>query len=323
MQVFYTVKQGDTLLGYLGYIAYNAAAEDGFDIFILETRTNTITRLTNGLGDRLSKPFWSFDSKKLAFVGRGGIVYIVDIFSKSIAKIDQVEMGTYISWAHDNQRIAYTKGNRIVIYNTKTHSSSSINQTSPSYAQWFPDGTVLLFEGPDNLGISQLFSINIDGTEKRQITNNTGGRHNEVRLSNDGLFVLYTTPGVSVSLIRILEILTGRIFEVAGGPLGKNYNPEWSPNSDRIAYSATIFENSTYFSQIRTVGRQGQNDKIWAISSCFVTPVSWAPDNIKIAYLSECMEDGIANEIWVVDITHPVPIRLLNGVKIVNLAWSK
>lgn len=133
--------------------------------------------------------------------------------------------------------------------------------------------------------------------------------------------MLYTTPGASISIIYTLEISTGNLFEVKGGPLAKNYFPVWSPDSSTIAYSATAFEDVGYFNQIRTTGRRGENDVTRAISNCFATPVTWSPDGRKVAYLSDC-NNGIASEIWMVDLFHPVPIRLIEGTLVTSLQWS-
>ena len=43
------------------------------------------------------------------------------------------------------------------------------------------------------------------------------------------------------------------------------------------------------------MGRQGENDHIWAISNCFQTPVTWSSDGSKLAYLSGCKEQEFAN----------------------------
>ncbi|MCP8616282.1 TolB family protein [Salirhabdus salicampi] len=100
-----------------------------------------------------------------------------------------------LDWSPDNQHVAYTKQNQIVIYNTATHKVLTIHQRVPRNVQWFPNGTQLLYEAPDERGLSQLFRININGSGKQQITNNQQGPLNHVRLSPDGRYVLYTTPG--------------------------------------------------------------------------------------------------------------------------------
>lgn len=319
MQFFYTIHPGDP-----GLIAYTSDRGGHYDIWLYNLRNGVNVQLTNELGDSLSKPIWSPDSSKIAFVGKNTIVYVIFVTVGSIASIDQLEEETEVGldWSPDNQRLAYTKRDRIILYDVMTHGAQSIQQPGASDVGWFPSGAELLFQAPDASGTSQLYRIRTDGTDKRQITRNMGGPLHNTRLSPDGTFALYTTPGVSISIINTVELSTGNVFEVQGGPLAKNYFPEWAPDSLRIAYSATALEDGGYFSQVRTVGRRGEDDRIWAISDCFATPVTWSPDGRKIAYLSGCKEQEFADEMWMLDLSHPVPIRLIAGVRIMSLAWS-
>lgn len=307
-----------------GLIAYTSSRGGSYDIWIYEPARGTSRRITQELGESFSIPFWSQDSRKIAFVGRGGILYVIDLAGGTIARIDQFAegLGVYLSWSPDSRKLTYTKNDTIIIYQTVTHQAERIIQPGATDVQWFPSGEALLYQAPDQSGVSQLFYIQTDGTGKRQITQNTGGRLNNVRLSPDGAYVLYTTPGVSISLIYIIELSSGNVFEVSGGPLAKNYFPVWSPDSSTIAYSATAHEDVGYFSLIRTTERQGQNDRTMAISDCFASPVTWSPDGRKIAYLSGCNFQGTASEMWLIDLLHPVPIQLITGDAITSLQWS-
>ncbi|MEW9052366.1 MAG: LysM peptidoglycan-binding domain-containing protein [Neobacillus sp.] len=311
--------------GDLGLIAYTSnRAGTGYDIWIYHPSNGANVQLTSGLGESFSNPFWSPDSRHIAFIGRNGILFIINLVDGSVARIDQLPggEGVYLDWSPDSQKLVYVKENQIIMYHVITHQIQRIPQPGATDVQWFPNGTELLFQVPDALGVSQLFRIQTDGANKRQITQNTGGRYNHVRLSPDGRFILYTTPGASISLVFILELTTGRLIEVKGGPLAKNYFPAWTPDSQNIAYSATAFEDVGYFSLIRTVERQGGNDRTRAISNCFATPVTWSADGRKIAYLSGCNGQGAASEIWVLDVLNPVPIRIIAGARVTNLQWS-
>ncbi len=306
-----------------GLIAYTSNVGGVYDIWLYNPRNGENVQFTNGLGESFSIPFWSPDSKRIAFVGKNEILYVIQITEGTITRIDQFSegLGVYLDWSPDSQRLVYAKQNDITLYNVNTHQVQKIKQAGATDVQWFPSGIELLFQAADASGISQLYRIQTDGTNKQQITQNTGSRFNDVRLSPDGSHVLYTTPGASISIIYTLEISTGNLFEVKGGPLAKNYFPVWSPDSSTIAYSATAFEDVGYFTQIRTTGRRGENDLTRAISNCFATPVTWSPDGRKIAYLSGCI-NGIASEIWMVDLLHPVPIRLIEGTLVTSLQWS-
>jgi TolB protein len=307
-----------------GLLAYNSNRSGSYDIWVYNPSNGLNQQITNGLAESYSIPFWSPDSTKIAFVGKGGILYILSLIDGSIAQIDQFAdgLGVFLDWSPRSQEIVYTKPNGLVIYNVNTHRARILNVPGATDAQWFPNGTELLFQQANIKGVSQLFRIKINGTGKVQVTRNTGGRLNHVRLSPDGTYALYTTPGASISIIYSVNLATGNVIEVKGGPLAKNYFPTWAPDSSSIAYSATAFENIGYFSLIRTSGRQGMNEVTRAISDCFATPVTWSPDSRKIAYLSGCKQQGSSSEIWLLDLTHPVPIQLVEGGAITALQWS-
>ncbi|MEK5039374.1 LysM peptidoglycan-binding domain-containing protein [Sporosarcina sp. FSL K6-3457] len=310
--------------GDYGFIAYTSNRGGQFDIWILNLRTGEQKQLTNGIGDALSQPIWSPDSTRIAFVGENRVLYVIYTTTGLIAGVDQLDEGGDFSldWSPDSSSVAYTARGNIMLYNATLHAAKTIVQPRATDVNWFPTGTELLFQAPDDAGTSQLFRIAIDGTNRRKITRNTEGPLHDVRLSPDGTFALYTTPGASISMINTVELATGRVFAIKGGPLAKNYDPTWSPDSLRIAYSATAFDDRGYFSQLRTVERQGENDQIWAISTCFSTPVTWSSDGAIISYLSGCQEQQAADEMWVIDLRHPAPVQLLEGETIIALQWS-
>jgi len=309
-----------------GFLAYTSNRGGQYDIWVYNPRTGENRQLTNGLGDARSQPIWSSDSSRIAFVGKDRIIYVIYAATGLIAGIDQFEEGGdfRLDWSPNSSSLAYVARGMIMLYNATLHEAKTILQPGASEVSWFSSGTELLFQAPDTSGISQLFRSEINGTTKQQITRNKDGPLHDARLSTDGSFVLYTTPGASVSIIYTIELATGLVHEVKGGLDGKNYFPRWSPDSLRIAYRATVSDERGYFTQIRTVGRFGENDRIWAISNCFSTPITWSPDGRKIAYLSGCKGQEFANEMWVIELAHPhpVPIRLIEGVTMMSVQWS-
>ncbi|MFC4558420.1 TolB family protein [Virgibacillus kekensis] len=307
-----------------GQLAYTAGDGAGYDIWLYDFFSRSSTRLTTGLADSFSIPYWSPDLNRIAFVGRGAVIYVVNLERGTIAAIDQLEEGpgSYLDWSPDGVTLAYAKNPYIMIYNTRTHRANRINQPQATDVQWFPTGEELLYQAPDDSGVSQLYRIDRNGTNQRQITQNTEGRYNNVRLSPNGRYILYTTPGVSVSLIYTIDLITGEVFEIPGGPQAKNYNPEWSPDSQSILYSATAMENNQYYSQIRTTGTRGQGDRPIAISTCFSTPVTWSGNGRRIAYLSGCTAEDYATEVWVLDVISGASARILAGIPVFALQWS-
>lgn len=307
-----------------GIIAYTAGGREGFDIWLYDTANGSTHQLTDGLGESFSVPYWSPNRDRIAFVGRNNIIYTIDTSTGAIARIDQLAegLGAYLDWSPDSQTIAYSKQNQIILYNVITHRVQTITHLGATDVQWFPTGNQLLFQAPDENGVSQLFRIQTNGTGLTKITANTGGRYNHVRLSPNGRYVLYTTPGASISIIHIIDLSTGNELEVEGGPLAKNYFPTWSPDSSSIVFSATALEELGYFSFIRLTDNQATNEQTIAISNCFSTPVDWSPNGTKIAYLSGCTTESSASELWVTDITNQATRKLITHPNITALQWA-
>jgi len=297
---------------------------DGFNYYLglYEPNTGGISTLAINEVDETSNIFWSPDQARIAAVGSSGVISVIDVTTKRIARIDQIVPPAFVDWAPDSRRIVYSNGRVIRIYDVLSNTFKSIARMGASYVQWFPNGAELLYEARDMAGISQLYRSNADGSSEKQITDNGNGLLNQVRLSPNGSFVLYTTPGVSISEIYVIELATGNVYKIPGGPEAKNYYPTWSPDSTKIAYSSTQFINGKYYSLIRLSGARGEGDSTLAVSSCYSTPVAWSPDSTRITYLSGCRAENIPVEIWSIDIRKPAPIRALSGFIFYNLDWS-
>lgn len=305
-----------------GRIAYTSNRAGSFDIWLYRPQDRLHVQLTRGLGAEFSVPYWSPDSRRTAFIGIGNVVHLLDTATRTIARIDQIEPYTLLDWSPDNRSLVYVKNGRIVVYDTFTHRSYTISEPGASDVQWFPSGTELLFAAPDASGITQLFRMQSDGSNRRQITRNTNGPLHNVRISPDGAFALYTFPGASISFISTVDLTTGTVYALEGGPLAKNYFPSWSPDSQNIAYSATAYEEPYYDSLIQSDSRTGQNQRTIAVSDCFATPVGWSPDGTKIAYLSGCAGVESASQLWIVDIRDQMPVNVVSGGRITAVQWS-
>lgn len=317
MQLFETPRPFDSV-----WIAYTSDRGGTFDIWLYRLADALNHRLTQGLGQEFSVPYWSPDSRKIAFLGKGNIVYVIDTSTGSAAQIDQIEPYTLLNWSPDGRFLTYVKNGRIIIYDTGLHSSRAILEPGARDAQWFPSGRELLFSSPDAAGISQLYRINADGTDKRQLTQNAEGLLNNVRLSPDGHSVLYTSPGASISIITTIDLDTGGMYTLEGGSLARNYFPEWSPDSAYIAYSATTFTQNRYYSLIQTDSRMGTRKRTVAVSNCFATPVSWSPDGSRIAYLSGCRNLEQSSQMWFADLRNQASFKIVEGGRITALQWS-
>ncbi|RXI97900.1 hypothetical protein DS745_16225 [Anaerobacillus alkaliphilus] len=305
-------------------IAYTSGYYGSFDIYVLDVLNGENVRLTYELADYFTVPYWCKESSKIAFVGKDLFLYVVDITSKEIIRIDQLVIGEEhsLSWSYKGDRLAYTKQNQIMIYNTATHKMHKIIERSPTNVQWFPDDTTLLYQSSALTGTSQLFRISIDQTSIQQLTINEGGTLTDVRLSPDGQFVIYRKVMISSSAIFSMDILSGQVYEIEGSSQDRSYFPEWSLDSKKIAYSQTSGFWNGYSSSIRTVGRHGENDQGWVTTDCYASPITWSPDSKKLVYLSGCKSGYLASEMWYIDLIKPIPLNLISGRFITSVKWS-
>lgn len=272
--------------------------------------------------DRSSVIFWSPDHKKIAYISGSGIISIIDTLTGRTAKIDQIPLPAFLDWSHDSKNVIYSNGKVIRSYDISGYTHIDINRPGALYVQYFPGDREILYQAMDPAGFSQLYKSNSDGANEVKLTNNSSGLLNDVRLSPDGRFVLYTTPGASISEIYTIELASGTVYKIPGGPEAKNYYPVWSPYSTQIAYCATFYDNGRYFSQIRIAAAKGESSTILAISSCYATPVTWSPDNTRLAYLSACRSDNPPAEVWSINLKKLVTKNILIGYNFYNLDWS-
>src|SRR5690606_12090036 len=156
----YTIYPGMRLMipyappGDSGLIAYISNRRGQFDLWLYNMENGVNRQITFGLGESYSVPFWSPDSSKIAFVGKNGILYVIALRTNTIAQIEQFSegLGAFLDWSPDSQKLVYSNRNTIILYDTVTHQAQVINQPNATDVQWFPNGTELLYQAPDQNG---------------------------------------------------------------------------------------------------------------------------------------------------------------------------
>ncbi len=113
--------------------------------------------------------------------------------------------------------------------------------TTPS---WSPDGKQLVFTGYDG-GISDLFTINRDGTDLRRLTSDKYGDLHPV-WSPDGTTIAFATDrgpntdfktlAFSNFRIALYDLATGTVKVLDHMDQGKNVSPQWAPDGHSIAF---------------------------------------------------------------------------------------
>jgi Tol biopolymer transport system component len=113
--------------------------------------------------------------------------------------------------------------------------------TTPS---WSPDGKQLVFTGYDG-GVSDLFTIDRDGSDLRRLTSDKYGDLHPV-WSPDGKTIAFATdrgPGTDFKTldfgnfrIALYDLATGTVKVLDHMDQGKNVSPQWAPDGRSIAF---------------------------------------------------------------------------------------
>jgi Tol biopolymer transport system component len=113
--------------------------------------------------------------------------------------------------------------------------------TTPS---WSPDGKQLVFTGYDG-GISDLFTVNRDGSNLQRLTSDKYGDLHPV-WSPDGKTIAFATdrgPRTDFKTLRysnfriaLYDVATGQVKVLDHMDTGKNVSPQWAPDGRSIAF---------------------------------------------------------------------------------------
>jgi len=161
-----------------------ATSRDGSytQIYVADWNGKNMRRLTVSKSVDTS-PVWNpRTGREIAFIsGRGGSpeIYIMDAEGTNVRRL--IEEGGHMdepAWSPDAQRIAFAwQRSRIAnfdiyIYDFATGKYTQITHDAANNERptWAPDGRHLAFEST-RMGSSQIFSMLLDGTKVRQLTN--------------------------------------------------------------------------------------------------------------------------------------------------------
>jgi len=179
--------------------------------------------------------------------------------------------------------------------------------TSPS---WSPDAKHIVFSG-DHGGITDLYTINADGTGLRQLTSDRYGDL-QPQWSPDGSTIAFATDrgdGADLAQLRFPKMrialyhLRDASIDVLPGQSGLNINPMWAPDGQSIAFVSNRTGIENLFLADLASGEEHQlTHVVGGISAITeVSPaISWAPGTDRLVYTY--YDDGNYS-IWSVD--HP------------------
>ncbi len=187
-----------------GSIVYASNQNGGaFDLFLFVFEGSQLVRLTDFIGNVIS-PSFSPDGTRILFANRAGV-------------------GPTSLWTVDgngeNASLLFTGAEAIVA------------------ADWSPDGETIAFAmGVENPNEYQVFLMNADGSNVRQLTRNLGGIGGSLDWSPDGRYLLiYAGPDGDKDIFRI-DVQAQTATQLTDG--GNNAACSYSPDGQWIAFNS-------------------------------------------------------------------------------------
>jgi TolB protein len=160
------------------YLVFNSAYHSFPSVFRMGTQTGDVSLLTPGLQNS-SDPSWSPDSGQIAFTASENNImgtYIMDANGLNAHRVTPAEMAASSpQWSPDGTRILFvggstTTGLYILVLNTGQLSAVIETPDITSAPVWSPDSRHILYMRRDAARTSQIFMVDADGSNNRQIT---------------------------------------------------------------------------------------------------------------------------------------------------------
>lgn len=190
-------------------------------------------------------------------------------------------------WSPDGRTIVFgsdrTGDPEIFVLDLATRQSRQLTSTPgrdahPAYA---PDGRRIVFQSPRGDGHTNLYTMNVDGSDPRKITSHEGFAGVPV-WSRDGRSLAYQwTPRLREANWRLMLLDdTGRSRQISDAS-SNDQVPNWSPDGRLVFYSDRTGRNQLYVRAtdggVRRLTESAYEDRTAA----------WSPDGRSIAFVSD------------------------------------
>jgi len=126
-----------------------------------------------------------------------------------------------------------------------------------------------------------VFTMNADGTNQRNITNDASHNYQEPKISPDGTKVVVVSDRAGGSELFVIDLTTGAQKQLTfwGEAEGSNWSPAWSPNGQYIAFTSSRARLWNIWLMPAT---GGSAQKVTYDGDA--GGATWSPDGQRIAY---------------------------------------
>jgi TolB protein len=332
------------------------------DVYLVDADSGDVQQLTD-TEEAEWWPLWSHDRQRLGYVaaplpetGNEGTAIPLDAAQRQLMVAnadgsDQRAIGGFVllqtysggfSWSPDASQIVYMTSDpaeqpttsRLRLVNVADGSEVALPEERLGYLPaWSPDGTQIVFGAfvgdPDESGNreSELFLMNSDGSNVRQLTHRPGPdvdpawSPDSTRIAWWGQDPQTEGSQTQPNRLYIVDVTSGEVTE-----LGEGADPVWSPDGQDIAFTLQQEPSEGTLQAVPNADiwvmdiETGQRTQLTQDSSSDLWPV-WSPDGQRIAFVSE--RDNTSGEIYVMNADGGDVSRLTdNDLSEAMLAWA-
>ena len=254
-----------------GQVAFASDRDGDWEIYVMDLNGAKVRQLTNNgpwLDD--THPSWSPDGSQIVFTSDrngGDEIFVMNADGTNQRQLTNNRYRDWEpSWSPDGTQIAFT-GEREPDTETD-HSGGSRSRSSTQVLQ-------ALVDTPGRITEYQVFVMNADGADQRQLTsNNRDNTHPS--WSPDGTRIAFTSNRDGDSEVFVMNADGADQRQLTANTTYDAY-PSWSPDGSRIVFTGT---GGMFTMKADGSGRL----QLTSNSDYFDTDPVWSPDGAHIAY---------------------------------------
>jgi Tol biopolymer transport system component/DNA-binding winged helix-turn-helix (wHTH) protein len=294
--------------------------------------------ITNGLSN-YGKVSISGDGKKILAVRADETSNLFVANVENLTEQKQVTFGNQNSFGQnglhwiDEKKILYSiqteqnLADNLAILNLEDNSKNIITaETQNSFRMPVSDGRQIWF-GMNKAGSAQIFRMDTDGKNIRQLTAGTDGQRQSPRISNDSKYLYYVNRGKDGGKILRFNLQTETEEVVFDNPA---FQPgpflELSPDNKHLTFlrMGNRKDNATdEFNAVMTVVSLENTSDVKVFPVSMIPPIRrFSPDGKFIDYIY-AETDGTQIVRQAFDGSTPKPLLTMPADQIFNFAWSK
>ncbi|MCC5450876.1 hypothetical protein LMJ53_03885 [Rheinheimera sp. UJ51] len=206
-------------------------------------------------GDSINtQPAWSNDGKTLAFSSvRNGLssIYLIDADGNNLRRLNQNSLWqTAPSWSADSKNVAYLArdnskaGMQLHIWYLPKRQMSVVadndQEKGPDAPVWSDDGQQLVFLGSNTEGKTDVWIVNKDGSNLRNISQNASNRNKaHPSISKDSRYIAYVADMRGHLAIMRFDLQTGETLNLTADKPAAYETPRWSPDSQQLVFASS------------------------------------------------------------------------------------